>query len=235
MNVVLDAGNTRIKVAHFERNKLLHSYLVNDLAELKKKWPLQENDRALLSNVGSWNLESLALPKSTVWLSPETPLPLKLRYKTPQTLGNDRRALAVAACKEYKGKPVLVVDAGTCITYDLVTEAGEYLGGAIAPGLAMRYQALHEHTANLPRLSAPNTAIDLIGNSTQNSLHSGVVLGFTAEVEMTIERYKERYENLVVVLTGGDVNRFAHFTKNGIFARPNFLLKGLNYILEYNA
>ena len=166
-------------------------------------------------------------------LSYKLKLPFKNKYKTPETLGADRIALIGAAMQNYSSNSVLVIDAGTCITFDFVNRKKEYYGGAISPGVEMRYKAINTFTTNLPLLELDYPK-KLIGNSTENSIHSGIINGVLSEIEGVIERYKEFDEKLTVVLTGGDTNFLAKRLKNGIFANPNFLLEGLNYILNYN-
>ena len=166
-------------------------------------------------------------------LSTTSKIPFKQRYASPQTLGMDRIALATAAYYRNPKGNTLVIDMGTCITYEFVTDHGEYLGGAISPGLQMRYQAMHDQTAKLPLL-APEFPLEFIGNTTATSMHNGVMQGILHELEGTIAQYKNRYPHLTVILTGGDSHFFAERLKNSIFAHSKFLLEGLNYLLEYN-
>ena len=162
-----------------------------------------------------------------------TKIPFKNSYATPKTLGMDRVALATAAFYQNSGANTLVIDAGTCITYDMMNDYGEYLGGAISPGLRMRYSALHEYTAKLTLLE-PQDILDIIGNSTNASIHSGVLNGICREIDGVIGQYQSRFEDLTVILTGGDAQILSKRLKNTIFANSNFLLEGLNYLLEYN-
>ena len=143
-------------------------------------------------------------------------------------------ALVSASVKHYPNNNVLIVDAGTCITYDFINNKNEYLGGAISPGLRMRYTSLNNLTANLPLLdiSLPN---DIMGNSTETSIHSGVVYGVLKEIDGVIEDYKLKYSDLTVILTGGDSNFLSKQLKSSIFATSNFLLEGLNFILQFNS
>ena len=127
----------------------------------------------------------------------------------------------------------MVIDAGTCITYDMINDYGEYLGGAISPGLLMRYNALHSQTSKLPQLQKEDP-IDLIGNSTETCIHSGVVHGISLEIDGLIDQYSSRFSHLTVILTGGDAQFLSKRLKNTIFAHSNFLLEGLNYLMEYN-
>lgn len=166
-------------------------------------------------------------------VSPLLRTPYRNTYATTQTLGADRMALASAAFFKYPNTNTLVIDAGSCITYDFLNDYGEYLGGAISPGLRMRYKALNTFTARLPLLE-PSEPPELIGNATESSMHIGVVYGLSAEIDGMIDRYKSRYPTLTVILTGGDAQFLSKRLKNTIFALPNFLLEGLNQLLEYN-
>lgn len=200
---------------------------------LKRRTP----DRGIISSVrGSIffeNVEQLArFP--LLRLSHKLHLPFQLDYLTPETLGLDRIALAAAAIGQYPSQDCLVIDAGTCITYDFVSADGVYQGGAISPGVEMRFKAMEHFTAKLP-LSDRSYFKDIIGKSTHGSLASGVVSGVKEEVKGTIEHYVERFPELITIITGGDASLFDDLLKNTIFAAPDFLLKGLNNILDYHA
>jgi type III pantothenate kinase len=241
MNLVVDAGNTFIKLAVYGKDGIL------DMRQL----PLQEfcqgiqkvfEDypgirRAIVSSVA--HLDKRGLDVLHVFcpvhlLGKDTRFPFKNSYATPQTLGVDRIALATAAFYNNPHGNTLVVDAGSCVTYDMVNDYGEYLGGAISPGLRMRYRAMHEQTANLPLLEPVEEVLDFIGNSTQSGMHSGVVNGLRLEIDGMIALYESRFPHLTVILTGGDGHFLSKRLKNTIFADSNFLLKGLNHLLEYN-
>jgi type III pantothenate kinase len=129
---------------------------------------------------------------------------------------------------------VLVIDSGTCITFDLVNAKSEYLGGAISPGIEMRFKAVNAYTANLPLLR-PEEAIPEKADSTRNAIQRGILNGVICEIDGTIDQYTAEYSTLTVVLTGGDANFLANNLKSSIFAIPNFLLEGLNSILIYNS
>lgn len=240
MNLVIDAGNTNIKFAVFRRNRLLHvetspgAGFADHIKALFDKFP--NINYALISSVG--NLEKTVRDMVSVFcdvyvLTPNCRIPFKNSYATPQTLGPDRLALATAAFYYNPKGNTLVIDAGTCITYDMVNDHGEYLGGAISPGLYMRYNALHEFTDRLPLLT-PENMMDIIGNATESSMHSGVVNGISLEIDGVIEQYETRFRDLTVILTGGDAQFLSKRLKNTIFAHSNFLLEGLNQLLEYN-
>ena len=240
MNLVIDAGNTAVKLAVFDQDQLINQQVIaysqvpSKLEELFNSYP--DISHTLLSVVGPWEFDSDQwLPESCtlVELDAQTKLPFQLVYDTPETLGKDRIALAAAALSANPGEDVLVIDAGTCITYDLVTSRKEYRGGAISPGLQMRYKALHEGTAKLPLLE-PEVPKELMGSSTSASIHSGVVHGICFEIQGAIEEYQTLFPDLTVILTGGDAQFLSKQLKNTIFAHSNFLLQGLNFLLEHN-
>jgi type III pantothenate kinase len=166
-------------------------------------------------------------------LNHKTKLPFFNKYLTPKTLGVDRLALIAAASSQFPNKNTLVIDAGSCITFDVLNEFGEYFGGSISPGIQMRYKAVNHFTANLPLLSK-SESIPELGNSTENAIHHGILNGVIQEIEGVIEQYKSKYQKLTVVLTGGDTIFLAKNLKSSIFAIPNFLLEGLNRILIHN-
>lgn len=240
MNLVIDVGNTLVKIGLFEVGDLkLKKTFPKELftevfRSIESEYPQIKN--ILVASVGKLADEEIEfLEKKTdfISLNQNTPVPYQNKYGSPQTLGVDRMALAAAAITEYPKKNVLVVDAGTCITYDLITEKGEYLGGGISPGILMRYKAVNYYTSNLPLLQ-PDPPKELIGNNTASSLHSGILNGARFEIDGFIDSYRKEYSNLTVILTGGDAHFLRDSIKNHIFANPIFLLKGLNYILDYN-
>ncbi len=239
MNLVIDIGNTQIKTAVFKDNTLYNKEIYSkdefykSVEKITKKYRIKH---AILSNVGEIeNLKMLEIRKlfDVLVLNSKTRLPFINNYKTPQTLGVDRIALIAAAVDQFPNKNVLIFDAGSCITYDFVNEKNEYLGGGISPGIEMRYKALNSYTANLPKLTLSNE-IPEIGNTTENSIHFGVLNGIIQEIEGVINQFKVKNQKLTVVLTGGDTIYLAKNLKSTIFANPNFLLEGLNSILIYN-
>lgn len=238
MNIIFDEGNTRTKVAWFDAGKLVESRILDtvdkELEKLLSEFPVK---RAIVSSVVGDGLYNALKALATIpifQLSRDLSLPFKLQYSTPETLGLDRIALAAAAAALHTGKNCLVIDAGTCITYDLVTDQSVYLGGAISPGLQMRFKAVNHFTAKLPLVSTEDFQ-DLVGDSTASSIASGVVTGIKEEVRGTIQRYEERFPQLITIITGGDAGLFDALLKNSIFAAPEFLLRGLNNILDYHA
>ncbi len=240
MNLIIDVGNTNVKLAIFDQGKIIDRhvvktrYLKSSIKKITKEHSAIKH--IILSTVGKLKESTVDYIKShlnTLILNSETKLPFKNLYKTPKTLGVDRIALVCASVKQYPNNNVLIIDAGTCITYDFITDTNEYLGGAISPGMRVRYQSLNNLTANLPLLET-ETPKDIIGNSTENSIHSGVINGILNEIDGVISEYKVKYQDLTVILTGGDANFLSKQLKSSIFANSNFLLEGLNFILDFN-
>ena len=240
MNLAIDVGNTLIKLGVFNSGKLkfkktcIKNDFLRTLNEISEAFPIiQKCIVSSVANLSEHQLLKLQHQFDALILNHQTKVPFTNKYETPQTLGIDRIALVSAAAKEYAGKNVLVIDAGTCITYDFLNSKNEYLGGAISPGISLRYKALHTFTEKLPLLETNNPNL-YIGNNTTTSIHSGVVNGVLYEIDGYISMYRKNYDNLTVILTGGDVHFLRDSIKNDIFANSNFLLEGLNHILEYN-
>jgi len=160
-------------------------------------------------------------------------LPVHIAYKTPQTLGADRRASVVGANFLYKNRNNLIVDLGTCITYDLIDYVGTYHGGGISPGVEMRLKAMHKFTSKLPVVSAKGSP-ELIGKTTKECMASGAINGTIAELDGIISQYKQFFEDLNIIFCGGGAIFFETKIKDHIFAVPNLVLVGLNQILRYN-
>ncbi len=241
MNLIVDVGNTNVKLAVFQGDKVVCkkttslSSLVKEIKKILKEYKLLDN--AIISSVGKLTnkeVEVISNLLKVLVLTPETMVPFENKYSTPQTLGVDRIALVSAAVKQFNKNNVLIIDAGTCITYDFLTKNNEYLGGAISPGVSTRYRSLNNLTANLPLLDKemPNY---LIGESSKKSIHSGVINGVLMEIDGVIQEYEKKYEDLTVILTGGDAEFLSKRLKSSIFANSNFLLEGLNFILEFNS
>lgn len=239
MNLIIDVGNTRVKIAVFNKSELIHyeifthENVVCNALRVAKEFNCSV---AIISFVGVIKKSEIIELKAKIRLivlNSDTKVPFENFYASPKTLGVDRVALVSSAVKNFPGKNVLIIDAGTCITYDFVNSNAAYFGGGISPGIKMRYKALQVFTEKLPLID-PEYPVDLIGNSTINSIHSGIVNGVINEIDGTIVQYKEKNQDLTVVLTGGDVNFLSNRLKNSIFASPKFLLDGLNSILTYN-
>ncbi len=161
-------------------------------------------------------------------------LPIGINYATPHTLGLDRIAAAVGAYTQHPGTPALIIDAGTCVTYDLLTAEGVFAGGNIAPGIELRLRAMHEHTGKLPQINAEGE-IPEMGFSTETAMRAGTIRGIVHEIEGYIAQLKEDYPELFVFLTGGDALKLEAKIKSRIFVDPNLVLTGLNRILHENA
>ncbi|WP_297804622.1 type III pantothenate kinase [uncultured Polaribacter sp.] len=239
MNLAIDVGNTRVKIAVFEKDKLVELFVFQKtkiLSEIKEILKKHEISVGIMSNVASISDSKLKKLKDLVHIqviSSFTEVPFKNLYKTPKTLGVDRIALVAGAVSQFSGHNILVIDAGTCITFDFVNSEGEYLGGAISPGLKMRFNSLNYFTANLPLLEIDELT-DFIGKNTKESINSGVINGAIQEIDGVINQYNKKFLDLTVVLTGGDTNFLAKQLKSSIFANQNLLLQGLNRILIHN-
>lgn len=240
MNLIIDVGNTRNKIAVFDDGQILYHevYASSEIKEallyIKVHFPKAEN--CIIGATGKLAASDLALLQREYKvheLNHKSTIPFKNLYATPTTLGVDRIALIARAAVKFPKKNVLVIDAGSAITYDFLNKDNNYLGGAISPGLSMRYKALNKFTANLPLLETEFPK-SFIGNSTNSAMQVGVILGTIDEIDGAISRYKEQYADLTVILTGGDADFLRDRLKNDIFANSKFLLEGLNNILEHN-
>ncbi|MDX8338243.1 type III pantothenate kinase [Draconibacterium sp. IB214405] len=240
MNLVIDIGNTRTKYSVCNRDEVLDTFSVDEflpsiIKELKKEYT--GLDKAILSSVTNYSAElKNALSnefKTFVELGPATALPIENCYHTKDTLGKDRIAAVVGAYHLYSGFNVLVIDAGTAITFDLLTAEGKYLGGNISPGLEMRYKALNQFTGKLPKVEKGELK-ELIGKTTEQAIRAGVQHGIVFEVDGAIASFKEIYDNLKVIITGGDAEFFDYKLKNSFFVHFNLTSLGLNRILQHN-
>jgi type III pantothenate kinase len=237
--LIIDFGNTLQKLAVFEGKVLLLKETFEHLTPRELNRFVDHNGPfhgIVLSSVAnhSPDLEKiLSRAGKFLLIGAKTPLPVKNLYQTPETLGKDRIAAVTGAWSLFPDKNILVIDAGTCITYDLLTKQGEYLGGGISPGIRMRFQAMHTFTGKLP-LVEPDDFEGLIGRSTRESLLSGVYNGVMAEISELIRLYRKEFEDLTVILTGGDQVFLHNKLKISIFAVPELVLLGLNEIFDYN-
>ena len=236
MNLAIDIGNTNTKIGLFEQD--VFREVVTTERQLDKILREHKIENAIVSKTGSSSSILLKLRKAKakpLVLSHELKLPIRIKYQTPNTLGADRIAGAVAANALFRNTPVLKIDFGTCITYDFVSHKNEYKGGAISPGMTMRFKALNNYTAKLPLVNPVKyKQFELTGTDTNTSILSGVVNGIKHEVEGIIKQYNQRYGTLKVVATGGDAAMFATVMESEIFARPYLVLEGLNTVLSYN-
>jgi type III pantothenate kinase len=234
---VVDVGNTRLKVVDFENDEVVGqtTLLLNEAEEIEIALNSKKSVTSILSSVLDQNKQDwiVNLLHPTVVLNSETSLPISIEaYETPKTLGSDRVANAVAANHYAKSENSLVIDFGTCIKFDLVVQ-GNYQGGSISPGYAMRLKAMHEFTGALPQLKLEDFS-PFIGKSTKQAMLSGVINGIQAEISGFIDYYTQQYQPLTIFLTGGDHKRFDKELKNSIFADDNLTVKGLYIILKHN-
>lgn len=239
MNLVIDIGNTLSKTGVFEGNQLIEFQRIEgaDLSQIASISMKYTGIKAAIISSVSVGVEDLLsavrFEFTPLILNQRTLLPFRNMYQTPETLGKDRLAGVAAANHHFPLQDTLVIDAGTAITYDLITASGEYLGGGISPGIRMRYRALHTFTERLPLLEMTDQ-FELIGSSTHAAIHSGIMNGILIEVSGVIEIYRQRFPGLKIILTGGDYNYFDKQLKVKTFAAPNLVLEGLNHILNYN-
>ena len=236
VNLILDIGNTGVKAAVFNLKELVDFKRFDSSGwEAALQWASAHRvTRMAVSDVTG--LSEAEISSRSAWdffmIKPEVKTPLSIGYDTPETLGPDRLALAVAAWTEAGEKhPVLAFSCGTCLTYEYVIE-GVYLGGAISPGLTMRLKAMHHQTGKLPALEADEFT-DYLGKSTKGSMLSGAFLGMRDEINARIDAFLKEYPHGKTFITGGDGFRFARALKNPIFADNFLTLKGINQILEY--
>ena len=237
MNLIIDIGNTRTKFYLFNQDKIVahHVFFNKEKHQIEKKLQELQFSKTIIST-------TIDLPEyyndiDFIALDHQTKIPLKIDYKTPNTLGSDRIALAVGSDTLFPKQNCLIIGTGTCITYDFKDKNACYQGGAISPGLTLRLQSLHTFTDQLPliKIKKAKTKFLLIGKSTEESIESGVFNGTFAEIEGVINRYREFYKDLTVILTGGDQEIFEKNLKSNIFAYSNLQAIGLNRILNYNA
>ncbi len=240
MNLVIDVGNTLVKWAVFEQYTLLisakssHDNWKQSIKNTIIKF--QKIDKIVVASVGKIDKDEFSNIDTSIkcyFINHLYIFPFKNLYTTPKTLGIDRMVLATGAVLTFPDKNRLVIDAGTCITYDFITSENEYLGGAISPGIRLRYESLHNYTAKLPLLTK-EYPINEIGNSTNESIHSGIINGIAHEIDGFINQFINNNENFIIILTGGDADFLANQLKNPIFANSNFLLESLNQTFQFN-
>lgn len=241
MLLTIDIGNSALKFALFDGETMSGKGIGIDALSASIRKNTGFISRAILASVADSVAVIELIRKFNIpltILSHQTALPIRNLYETPQTLGSDRLTLAVAADRLFQSAPALVIGAGTCITYNFVHQ-GSFIGGAISPGITMRFRALNHYTAKLPLIDwqAYQDALydGLTGTDSGSSILSGVLNGVLREIDGTIEQYRQRYSGLRVALTGGDMAFLVKNLKNDIFAHPDMVLEGLNYILLHNA
>lgn len=238
MFLTIDKGNTRTKAGVFDQmGSLVKSdiYVDDDLSQIKNLIIDHQVQHGIICVTGKniWDINELELSGTSIELSHTTPLPIEIIYTTPETLGRDRIAAACGAHFLHAGKNCLIVDAGTCVTMDLLLGTGIYLGGNIAPGVEMRLWVMHKNTALLP-LVEPAFPDLVFGDSTQHALQNGACLGVVMEIEGILKRAMEAYGEVSVVITGGDSSLLADKLESQIFVEPELVTQGLFQILSFN-
>ena len=238
MNLIIDAGNTLIKTAVYNTEGLV-------IAETHSKWMPDSIESILIRYDKIRSCIICSTREVPVWLSGLMagrniafyelthllPLPIKIGYETPETLGKDRIAAAAGAADLFPGCNIVIIDAGTALTIDLITDGVYFAGGNISPGMRMRFTALHQQTFSLPDIE-PINEVPLIGKNTRDAILAGVVNGIIYEIDNSINSLKNKYNDLQAIMTGGDAGYLSHRLKNTIFVEENLVLNGLNAILR---
>ncbi|MPQ48618.1 type III pantothenate kinase [Marinifilum sp. N1E240] len=241
LNLIIDIGNTQIKAAIFNAGIMLQleSSTETELLFAKDLLSRYNNvENVIVSSVREYPASLINYLKkkcdTVFFFNSELPIPLNNLYETKNTLGYDRLAACIGAFTKFQNQNILVVDAGTAITFDFVNEKAQYCGGCISPGINMRYKALHHFTSKLPQLSISNQ-FELIGKNTKDAISGGVQNGIIFEVDSYINKLKIDYPDLKVVLTGGDAPFLHRHIENKTVLDIDILLIGLNRILDFNS
>ena len=240
MHLVIDQGNTTIKVALFsgegipDRIEQIPRLSRTYIDKLLSAYPISS---CIYSSVAHTDTDMMAYLQSQIphfyYFTPDTPLPVIIDYRSPKTLGSDRIAAVIGARAEAPDRDILVIDAGTCITYDMITATGHFLGGNIAPAIKMRLRSMNKFTEKM-RVVEKNGDTPLLGYDTETAMRSGAILGACYEIEGYISSLRQEYPELLIFLTGGDAFLLADKLKTSIFVDDCIVLKGLNRILYHN-
>ncbi|MEN9400132.1 MAG: hypothetical protein RL632_1235 [Bacteroidota bacterium] len=231
LTYVLDAGNTSVKIGRFENGVLKHvdRFPINDPSrwnELSKFIPI--NSHVAYCSVASDAFDAFIqeIAPQHIRINSHSPLPITNAYETPQSLGMDRLCNATAIHALKQSKNAVAIDLGTCIKFDLI-EGNTYVGGSIAPGIALRYKSMHDYTAKLPHVEQLAQE-SFVGTNTISSMAAGVIQGIDAELKGMMDKYRAKFgPDLTFFMTGGDADYFDVEGKNDIFADPNLTLKGV--------
>jgi len=237
--ICLDFGNTRLKAALFNEATLQQTFVLNEpvLEDLQNIVQQHQPTHAILSSVIEHDAAIETFLKAHTQfhrLNHLSKLPVTIPVGKPETVGTDRLAIAAAATTFYPAQNTLVIALGSCVTYNFINQQAQLIGGSIAPGMHMRFRAMHEYTAKLPLVNG-DWNVPLIGYDTATNMQSGVVLGMAKEMDGIIDEYRKRFRNFNAVLTGGDMPFFEPHLKNRIFADFDFIFKGLYAISQFNA
>ena len=239
MNLIFDIGNSSTKMAIFNGQERISVFRSKEFTceNLEKKISKYKIDKAIISSVRNtpeyiYDLLTLNIPVVHI-LSHKSRLPFKIEYDTPETLGADRIAGVAGAYNLFRGAEILIIDAGTAITFDFLS-ADVYKGGNISPGLNMRFKALHKFTGQLPLVS-PSDDYSFPGKNTTDAIAAGVITGVTYEINEYIRTFEKKHTEFKIILTGGDSGYIKDKINHQIIYMPDIVIDGLNYILEYNA
>ena len=240
MNLIIDIGNTCTKLVCFDGSTMVECVKVTDgRADATAGFCKKHNfSMGICSSVAAEDpdIEKVLdrIPFEVIrFRSGITPVPVTICYKSPLTLGSDRIAAVVNAAHRSPGKNVLVIDIGTCITYDFLNASGQYIGGNISPGIEMRLKALEHFTGRLPLVNAEGALPDM-GYDTETAIRCGVISAVNHEVRGYIEKFLNRYPDLTVYLTGGGRHSLHDIQRYNAITDDQMVTEGLNIILQYN-
>lgn len=234
MILCIDSGNTSIKAGLFDHKGEIHKQInIPTYAfdySLFNEFDIQG---VCISDVGKAKVWHIPQNVRLIEISNQLKFPFSIEYKTPLTLGADRLALVAGTIKMFPNENVLIIDSGTCVTYDLLSAEGVYKGGVISPGIEMRLKAMHTFTGKLPLLE-PDSAPPFLGDSTASCMQSGAINGLALEIGGFIDRFRSEFIGLKTIITGGNAQLLAKQIHNAIFAEPNLLLNGLYHLYKIN-
>ena len=239
MNIAIDIGNTRSKMGIFNNDRI-EDIVIGDFDFIFNSIKKLSFTSGIFSNVGNpiYTTNLMSFSSKLLAVNHQLKYPIEIKYSFFDSLGLDRIANVMGSYSLFPNKENLIIDIGTCITYDFINHQNQYLGGSISPGISLRYKALHKFTKNLPEIKFDSKEKYLIGDSTSSCIESGVINGVIQEIRGIINNYQNLYPKINVILTGGDtafVKSIVSIKKNSIFAQENLTLIGLNSLLNYNA
>lgn len=239
MKLVIDAGNSKVKIGIFEDDDLIEmriskDFIIEEIVELYKSLKIEKGILCNSRYIEPESIHSLQSKVNLIHLTESTSLPIKNKYQSPSTLGKDRLAAAVGAYFAFPFANNLVIDLGTAMTTNFINNKGEFLGGTIAPGLTMRLKALNHFTGKLPLVEVLDSN-QLYGMDTHSSLSNGAINGVVAEIEYYSSKYQKEYTPLKIILTGGNSSFMSHFLSGQFVIMNDLTLLGLYKILKHNA